>query len=50
MTQEEAYKACLELASKNNWCACYNAMAEDGFDPSVNWLDMHKKWTDEAKK
>jgi hypothetical protein len=50
ITQESAYQACLDMAIKHNWCACYNAMEEDGFDPTVDWISMHAKWCAEESE
>jgi hypothetical protein len=47
--QKKAYQACLDMAQKNNWRGCYNAMAEDGFDPNVDWCKMYKEWCEENK-
>ena len=38
----EDYEACLAYASEHRYWAMYNAMAEDGYDPSVDWRGLMK--------
>lgn len=36
------YEAFLEKAITNGWGATYNAAAEDGYDPTINWGELCK--------
>lgn len=47
-TESPHYKLCLKLCAEHGWWATYWAIAEDGYDPKVNWRELYEKWRDDA--
>lgn len=37
---KEYYVSCLAWAKERGYQAMYNSMAEDGYDPSINWKEL----------
>lgn len=42
--QRAAYALCRNMAKTHGWWATYNAITDDGFDPTVDWISMLEKW------
>lgn len=42
------YEAFLRIAKANSWWSVYNAAAEDGYDPTVNWSKLSGPETPDA--
>lgn len=45
----EEYEKTLAYAKEHNYIAMYNAMVEDGYDPSIDWQSLRKEEEEERQ-